>query len=367
MKKIKIFSIFLILVLISSGALQAQTAALSKVETYDQLVAAIREVRTESQKRVAQAVAQEKVREAWETGKLIDEHILLHQERAEYGKQVLLKLAKDLGVSDTELGYMLRFARAYPIAPAPGKLSWAHYRELLSLNDSKEREQMTKQAESHHWSQKKLRREIKKLKVPAGAPLPAEVPLEARPGIPGTYRVLKATAGEFTGALVLDLGFSNYFKPENTTGLQEGDIVTFEKGKLQKSQAGEEALYTYPVDVIEVIDGDTLKAAVPLGFGFTTVQKLRLRGLDAPEIVSTDGQEAKAFLEERLLKAKTPVLIRTVKSDKYDRYLADVWVALVPNEQERLRQEPAVPVRADSYIYVNQELLDEGLAVRFEE
>jgi endonuclease YncB( thermonuclease family) len=351
-------------------------APAKKVETYDQLVAAIREVRVESRKRVEQAVAQEKVREAWETGKLIDEHILLHQERAEYGKQVLLKLAKDLGVSDTELGYMLRFARAYPIAPAPGQLNWAHYRELLSLNDPKEREQMTQQAESHHWSQKKLRREIKKLKIPAGAPLPAEVPLEARPGIPGTYRVLKATVGEFAGALVLDLGFSNFFKPENTTGLQEGDIVTFEKGKLQKSEAGEEVLYTYQVDVIEVIDGDTLKVAVPLGFGFTTVQKLRLRGLDAPEIVSADGQEAKDFLEERLLKANMPVIIKTVKSDKYDRYLADIWVTLAPNptgtagkrgEQERLRQGPDVPVRADSYIYVNQELLDEGLAVRFEE
>jgi hypothetical protein len=42
-------------------------------------------------------------------------------------------------------------------------------------------------------------------------------------------------------------------------------------------------------------------------------------------------------------------------------------VTLVPNEQERLRQEPGVPVRADGYVYVNQELLDEGLAVRFEE
>lgn len=110
-----------------------------------------------------------------------------------------------------------------------------------------------------------------------------------------------------------------------------------------------------------------LKVAIPLGFGFTTVQKLRLRGLDAPEIQTADGEEARAFLEERLLKAKTPVLIRTVKSDKYDRYLADIWVALAPNGQGRLRQEPDVPVRADGYIYVNQELLDEGLAVRFEE
>ncbi|MEK7118662.1 MAG: hypothetical protein AAB869_03550, partial [Patescibacteria group bacterium] len=32
-------------------------------------------------------------------------------------------------------------------------------------------------------------------------------------------------------------------------------------------------------------------------FGFNTVQKLRLRGLDAPEIISSEGKEAKAFLE----------------------------------------------------------------------
>ena len=40
------------------------------------------------------------------------------------------------------------------------------------------------------------------------------------------------------------------------------------------------------------------------------------------------------------------VLIRTVKSDKYDRYLADVWVGET---------------------YLNQKLIDKGLAVRVSE
>ncbi len=128
----------------------------------------------------------------------------------------------------------------------------------------------------------------------------------------------------------------------------------------------------------EVIDGDTLKAAIDLGLGVWTVQKLRLRGLDAPEIESAEGREAKAFLEKQVTrgckklqdvakgseKSKTtqpletsgnllqpleiscPVLIRTSKSDKYDRYLADLFV----NGE-----------------YINQTLIDEGLAARVSE
>ncbi|MBI3307658.1 MAG: thermonuclease family protein [Candidatus Omnitrophica bacterium] len=75
------------------------------------------------------------------------------------------------------------------------------------------------------------------------------------------------------------------------------------------------------------MDGDTFKALIDLGFGISTFQTLRLRGLDAPEIESREGKEAKSFLEKKLLsRTGEPILIRTVKSDKYDRYLADLFV-----------------------------------------
>jgi len=86
----------------------------------------------------------------------------------------------------------------------------------------------------------------------------------------------------------------------------------------------------------------------------TTKQQLRLRGLDAPEIETTNGREAKEFLERSLrgngpsdaAAISAPVVITTTKSDKYDRYLVDVWVG-------------------DTYL--NQKLLNEGLAVRVNE
>jgi hypothetical protein len=57
--------------------------------------------------------------------------LLLHKERADYGAQVVPKLARDLGVSDTVLYRCPRFARAFPILAARPELSWAHYRALL--------------------------------------------------------------------------------------------------------------------------------------------------------------------------------------------------------------------------------------------
>ena len=71
-------------------------------QTYEQLVHAIRVARVSSRQRIEQVVRQEKVREAWETGKLIDEHILLHKKRADYGKQVLARLANDLESSQAK-------------------------------------------------------------------------------------------------------------------------------------------------------------------------------------------------------------------------------------------------------------------------
>ena len=129
-------AIFFALILMAPSVLQAAPP----VETYSELLTAIRGVRAESQARVEKAVEQEKVREAWETGKLIDEHVLHHQERADYGAKVLERLSNDLGVSHTELKYMLQFARAYPISRPADQLSWSHYEALLAVNDAKERQ-----------------------------------------------------------------------------------------------------------------------------------------------------------------------------------------------------------------------------------
>jgi endonuclease YncB( thermonuclease family) len=116
-------------------------------------------------------------------------------------------------------------------------------------------------------------------------------------------------------------------------------------------------LYTFRAQVKEVVDGDTLWVVVDCGFDVWVEQKLRLRDLDAPELETVVGRQARAFVEEALGEVEF-VVLSTHRSDKYDRYLADVFHR--PGEQDPQR------VLVDG-LYLNRQLLDEGLARRWVE
>ncbi|MBI4971328.1 MAG: thermonuclease family protein [Candidatus Omnitrophica bacterium] len=331
-----------------------------EVQTYDQLLNAIRDVRVETQNRIEKAVDQEKVREAWETGKLIDEHVLQHKDRADYGEKVLQRLAVDIGSSETELRFMLQFFRTYPIHRPADELSWSHHQALLAINDDKERQQMTEKAVREHWNRDQVREEVQR----HNRRVETEKFPAATPGKVYTYRVVKATAGPYLGQLGVDLGFSNYFQPDGINQFKEGDVVTLLNGKLQSAANSER--FTYTAYVTEVIDGDTFHALVDLGFKIVTDQKLRLRGLDAPEIDSADGREAKEFLEKHGVRPGARILVKTVKSDKYDRYLADVWTLRSDQASSGSARTPGDERFVDGN-YINQQLFDEGLAVKVNE
>src|SRR5574342_702053 len=87
--------------------------------------------------------------------------------------------------------------------------------------------------------------------------------------------------------------------------------------------------YFYKATVVNIVDGDTIDAVIDVGFKMTTTQRLRLLGVDTPEINSKDealreaARTAKAWLAEVLL--HEAVIIHTVKSDAFGRYLADVY------------------------------------------
>lgn len=116
-------------------------------------------------------------------------------------------------------------------------------------------------------------------------------------------------------------------------------------------------LYTFRAEVKEVVDGDTLWVVIDCGFRVWVEQKLRLRGLDAPELSTATGRRTRAFVEEALGQAEF-VVLSTQRTDKYDRYLADLFYR--PGEPDPQR------VLADG-VYLNQQLLDEGWAQRWVE
>src|SRR3989338_8492953 len=57
----------------------------------------------------------------WEAGRFLSAHILQNGGRSAYGKRVVLKLARDLKISDEVLYQAKRFYEIYPISNSWGK------------------------------------------------------------------------------------------------------------------------------------------------------------------------------------------------------------------------------------------------------
>ena len=52
-------------------------------------------------------------------------------------------------------------------------------------------------------------------------------------------------------------------------------------------------MYEYNVEVLRVIDGDTIDVMIDLGFDVWVKNRLRLEGIDAPETRTRDLEEKK--------------------------------------------------------------------------
>lgn len=84
--------------------------------------------------------------------------------------------------------------------------------------------------------------------------------------------------------------------------------------------------YRYRALLDRVIDADTLKLRVDLGFGVWTVVTVRLRGIDTPELRTLRGDAAKGAVV-RLFEAQPAIVIETYKDQMtFARWVADVYV-----------------------------------------
>lgn len=83
------------------------------------------------------------------------------------------------------------------------------------------------------------------------------------------------------------------------------------------------AKWTVPGTVIRVIDGDTVKIDLDLGWGLHYVTNCRVAGINAPEVASAPGARAKAYAET-LLPVGAPVTFVSHSLDKYGRALGSI-------------------------------------------
>jgi endonuclease YncB( thermonuclease family) len=285
-----------------------------------------------------------------ETGRLIHVHLLLNKERADYGAKVFARLAADTGTSSRSLHEFVQFYRYFPIVRAPAQLTWNHYRVLCQVADPTRRNELLTETVKRGWNSPQLEQQVRALAgpPPEAADTAKDVtpprPLVPKRGTVGVCRVVATDDG-----LAVDLGFTVYVDLPPDTRLKEGAFVRAgaDGAFAAASGATQADLYTYQAKILRVVDGDTLWVKIYVEPGRWVKEKLRLRGLDCPEMKTPEGKTAKRFVDGIVAHAKA-VTVATFKPDKYDRYLADVF----------LDGEGCEPT------FLNNELLANGHAVR---
>ena len=298
----------------------------------------------------------------WRIGKFIHEHLLEHKDKAEYGSSLYETLADDLGKSKSTFQRAVQFFRTYPIVAEPRRLSWEHYRSLITIHDKSKRESFEKLSLRREWTAEDLSEAIRldrlTVEEPEEKPREPATKLSVTRARLYTYQVLEPSyIHPVEEWLIIDLGFSMLIQSEfKGLRLRQGDLIeskkTGESYSFIHSDAAKKELYTYKALVERVVDADTIWLNIDLGFACWSRQKVRLRGIDAPELSTKKGLEAKAFVEARL-KEVPFVVIKTHKSDKYDRYLADIFFLKAEEDGGKVLSHGT---------FLNQELLEMGLA-----
>lgn len=328
----------------------AERAIVPTPKTFAELVTAVRAALITGQSRVDRAYLDT----YRNTGQFIAAHLLFHEERAAYGAQVVPRLARSLNVDERLLYRCLKFVREYPILSGRTELGWTHYRLLMEVPDKTQRRMLESAARTKHWKADELERRVRAVNAiditptelaKSGAPPRPHQPLEPQRGTPGLHLIVEKSVGR-----AVDLGFRHYWPltAEQAKRYAKGDIVRIGRDDSLRSIDGatKADLFTYAAQLVRVVDGDTLVVALEISPGEILEQKLRLRGLDCPELSTPEGKAAKRFVEALMTKT-TAIVINTTKPDKYDRYLADVFLMTDAGE-----------------IYLNNALLEQGHAVR---
>ena len=132
----------------------------------------IRQIISESKQTVSYAVSSNLVAMFWKIGYRINGQILENQ-RAEYGKQIVATLSRQLTLEygrsfeEKNLRRMMQFANQYPdieiVATLWRQLSWSHFKILIPIKEALERDFYTQMCRIENWSVDALRKKINSL------------------------------------------------------------------------------------------------------------------------------------------------------------------------------------------------------------
>ncbi len=105
----------------------------------------------------------------WKIGNRIGTEVL-REERADYGKEILVTLSKQLihdygrGFSVKNIRHMVKFASVFPdariVSTLSRQLSWSHFKEIIYMGQPLQREFYAEMCRIERWSVRTLRKKI---------------------------------------------------------------------------------------------------------------------------------------------------------------------------------------------------------------
>ena len=110
-------------------------------------------------------------------------------------------------------------------------------------------------------------------------------------------------------------------------------------------------MYYYKIELLRVVDGDTVDVRIDLGFNVWHKCRVRLVGINAPESRTRDKEEkkrglaAKQWLIDTLESAQEDLEMKSYGSGKYGRVLGEIYI---------------------NDVNINQLMVDEGHAVKYD-
>ncbi len=317
-----------------------------------------------------QAGEWEKVETYWHIGDALISHID-GQPRAEYGRQIVGNLSKDIHLSQSLLWHILRFRRVLTILSAQRELGWSHIKEIIYRPSRDERRFYFSTAKRGRWSLRQLQKAIRDdlygttithpFAVQPDQDPPAGRPLRARFGEFHVYQIVPS-GDPASDALYVDLGF-HMTEHIDLIGLKDPapDLLVTSKKRRDGTYTftncpPQTRRHTYVGWPHRIVDGDTLIGVADCGLDHHTWPlRWRLRGIDTPELGTLAGQNAKDFVVD-VLSQVSFVVISTSKTDNYGRFLVDL--KYLPGESD------PVVVRTNG-TYLNRQLLTQRLATRW--
>jgi len=327
--------------------------------SYTQLISLIKIEAQEGLANAEKLVTQQRVLTYWNIGKYIHQYFRdnpMHRyDRAEQTRLI----ASEINFQTELVLRMIKFYECYPRISKKPALNWGQYRALLNAPEDKRRD-FERQAVKENLGSEKILAAIKQFKQAQkveGDELRVDQfkKLILKRGKLNVYKIIQSKYLPLKqDEILVNCGFDfrRQISVKNKTLFRGGTFVKSEKTgedyHLKIVERKEEHLYTFRAYVERVIDGDTLIAHIDCGFYNWVCPRLRLRGINAPDVNTVRGLEAKRFVEERLPQGSL-IVIKTYQVGKFGRKIADVFY--FPHE----KNPHAVAAKG---IFLNQELLD---------